>query len=103
MRAAGVRAREKSCIFLAERGVLRNGCRGATARPYRDRGPGHPAPRIEGEPVDIVAFGFIALALSVIGFFISLGMGIAAAVERLGERRYVARNARYARRPRIAA
>ena len=53
--------------------------------------------------MDIVAFGFIALAVAVLGFFVSLALGIADAVTRLSERRYVARNARYARRARIAA
>ena len=53
--------------------------------------------------MDLVAFGFVALVLAIVGLLVSLAMGIRYAVDQLGERRYIARNAQYARRARIAA
>lgn len=53
--------------------------------------------------MDLVAFGFIALVLAVSGLLASVAMAVRHAVIVREERRYAARTARYARRPRITA
>lgn len=48
--------------------------------------------------MDILAFGFAAFGLAILGMLVALVIGLRYAVSRSQERRYLARSARYGTR-----